>query len=1010
MKKLKKSISYLMAALMIVTLLPLWNFKVHAAAGVQITADPTGSASVNSSVTFQANVSDLDKSIYKNPQYLFWVYPPNGAARQSINTWSSDNKATWKPDKTGVYDIKVYVQPTSSEDTKSYRLIGDLNYEVKEKSDNGGNNTTTGQAFTIENPYSVTKKYPYRLAQHDHTKWTTDYIHVSETSDELLKAYRDYPGTPQYGAVAITEHSRITTPENTTPQGQTNPPWGVDNILWIPGIEQYLGDDNGKYGNIFGEMCAINVSTDTTKDIAKNDEFYKNAANYSWVAYDKDNHTFYTRQLDGKHAYLPYNPREAAVYAQFSFSGTGIAWTANKNSYGGKVDVYIDDSKMDTIDLYSQDTQAGKKVFEKLDLKDGSHTIKLVLEDTDARNGNFNEISVNSFVVTKAGNTSDTVYGSSNDKIVYGPDYYKDNYQHELYAPQDIIKNFKNEGAFTSLNHPKARRTTPEWVDSGWTKEELNVIFGDDKGIGAFPYLPNAMEIGNANYDLSDTTNYTNAEEEWDYILSKGHKVWGVASDDAHSIDNIAKGWSVVYTNAASTKDITKQDMMDSLFSGNYYASQGPCFNDIKVDGSKISITTDKSGTIDFITKNGKVAQSTSNVSNAEYQIKGDEGYVRVKFTREDASWKSIGGGIGQKRSAWTNPIFVTPEYTVAIQGDDSVAVPQSDQSTNQYKAVVKDFGKVVSEDVVWSVKTDNNDNTITVDNSGNLKISSDTKSSSVTLIASLKKDNTVIGSKTITLKKSAINVTSIKLNKTSLDLKVGEESTLSAAVTPDTATNKSIIWSSNKASVADIDSNGKVKAIGAGSAIITATSSDGSKQDICIVTVSNPSNPDTVVNGITSYIVVNTTAIELNYANSNPEVLMDVMNKNPDSRVYIPTQLSDLINYSSMLLKVDKIIDSQNPYGKHVVVAKLNVNYTRVFGTIGTFSVSVDNSMADKALYFTLSTENNQKIVVGHTGKTSVMGENLKVFFFDRSNNLLGSTNVSAYPEEQCVIVDLLK
>lgn len=84
------------------------------------------------------------------------------------------------------------------------------------------------------------------------------------------------------------------------------------------------------------------------------------------------------------------------------------------------------------------------------------------------------------------------------------------------------------------------------------------------------------------------------------------------------------------------------------------------------------------------------------------------------------------------------------------------------------------------------------------------------------------------------------IAVESLSLNKSSLSIKVGESSQLSATFSPSTATSKAITWSSSNTNVATVDLIGKVTAVSAGTATITAWSSDGKKSASCIVTV-NP-------------------------------------------------------------------------------------------------------------------------------------------------------------------------
>ena len=89
------------------------------------------------------------------------------------------------------------------------------------------------------------------------------------------------------------------------------------------------------------------------------------------------------------------------------------------------------------------------------------------------------------------------------------------------------------------------------------------------------------------------------------------------------------------------------------------------------------------------------------------------------------------------------------------------------------------------------------------------------------------------------------VAVTSVTLNKTSLPLVKGNSETLTATVKPDDATDKTVSWSSSSASVATVDNNGKVTAVGGGNATITATA--GGKSATCSVTVTVPVSSVTI-------------------------------------------------------------------------------------------------------------------------------------------------------------------
>lgn len=93
---------------------------------------------------------------------------------------------------------------------------------------------------------------------------------------------------------------------------------------------------------------------------------------------------------------------------------------------------------------------------------------------------------------------------------------------------------------------------------------------------------------------------------------------------------------------------------------------------------------------------------------------------------------------------------------------------------------------------------------------------------------------------KNITLKavwkQKIIDVNSVSISNDSLNLKINEQKILTATVNPDNATNKETKWTSNNTSVATVDENGKVTAVGEGTATITVTAGD--KTATCTVTV----------------------------------------------------------------------------------------------------------------------------------------------------------------------------
>ncbi len=82
--------------------------------------------------------------------------------------------------------------------------------------------------------------------------------------------------------------------------------------------------------------------------------------------------------------------------------------------------------------------------------------------------------------------------------------------------------------------------------------------------------------------------------------------------------------------------------------------------------------------------------------------------------------------------------------------------------------------------------------------------------------------------------------VASVELNKSNLDLFVGETFQLEATVLPATAINKAVTWTTSNAAVAKVE-NGLVTATGNGEAVITVTTADGAFVATCTVVVTTP-------------------------------------------------------------------------------------------------------------------------------------------------------------------------
>jgi hypothetical protein len=132
-------------------------------------------------------------------------------------------------------------------------------------------------------------------------------------------------------------------------------------------------------------------------------------------------------------------------------------------------------------------------------------------------------------------------------------------------------------------------------------------------------------------------------EKLWDSVMSApgGRVIYAVASDDNHyKKSKVGRGWIM-----ADSKTLTKEDIEESIRSGNFYATTGILLTDYSVTNNSISVASENGSLITFIGKNGKILKSAKG-NKSSYQITGTELYIRVKIANEAGEM------------AWTQPVI----------------------------------------------------------------------------------------------------------------------------------------------------------------------------------------------------------------------------------------------------------------------------------------------------------------------------------------------------------------
>ena len=261
-------------------------------------------------------------------------------------------------------------------------------------------------------------------------------------------------------------------------------------------------------------------------------------------------------------------------------------------------------------------------------------------------------------------------------------------------------------------------------------------------------------------------------------------------------------------------------------------------------DGSEIIVDTDKS--------NVEISETSDGTKVAT--VKTDDGKEVKVAVKEDESGKTV-------------------VDTSKVINDEGQVENSADSSKNKTEVKVNDDGKVtIKTEVSVPVETSKNNSTNSKPSDTSKKTTENSKSSDTSKTVETSKSSESSNTKTTPTKKIAaeteesssnIEAKSISLNESSLTLKVGETTTLTATVSPSNATDKTVHWKSTNNSIATVN-NGKITAIKSGTATITASTNCNCKEAICKVTVINneqSSTPSTVE--VTS-IILNKTNVTL--------------------------------------------------------------------------------------------------------------------------------------------------
>ncbi len=140
----------------------------------------------------------------------------------------------------------------------------------------------------------------------------------------------------------------------------------------------------------------------------------------------------------------------------------------------------------------------------------------------------------------------------------------------------------------------------------------------------------------------------------WDNLLVKDKQIFGFAVDDAHHYSDqkyrpmdMGKSWIMVKANL-----LNREAIMNSIKKGLFYSSCGPSIKSLSVENGVVKVETSPVSSITFVASpaKGKRLTASATMNQAEYEIKGNEKYIRIECV------DTLG------RKAWTNPLFFRNE------------------------------------------------------------------------------------------------------------------------------------------------------------------------------------------------------------------------------------------------------------------------------------------------------------------------------------------------------------
>lgn len=366
----------------------------------------------------------------------------------------------------------------------------------------------------------------------------------------------------------------------------------------------------------------------------------------------------------------------------------------------------------------------------------------------------------------------------------------------------------------TSTARPSVTTTKTFEVTSALTgikldKTSLDITKGNDETLIASPIPATTTDDATVSWSSSDDTIAT--VDNNGKVTAVGYGTATITATSNYN-NNFKATASVEVTNHLNSISIDASNLT-ALSEGGYQILSGDA------NAKTLMVNYNSAVTADDTTDTGTLAWTAEDDSILEIDNSG-------KVTGKKSGTTTITASFAGKTDTIAVKVHV-PVDSVSLPDDFALDPGQEKDVTLTINPSDADHG-----DVSW-ISSDTEEKYIELvgdGKNGTIKVraKSDYTLTPVTLTATLDGK-----SDTINVSVNEIAIESVSIDKTNVTLKiengVADEAVLTASILPTTAnTDKTIAWSSSDDTVATVDSNGKVTAVAAGTATITATSANG--------------------------------------------------------------------------------------------------------------------------------------------------------------------------------------